>query len=148
MKNISDYLPRNYKLDNKIYILANELLKSLKNFANSCDSVSLYLEIEKEIKSKAKKIARNFLTRNMMALPPFTFPHSPSPPPNSEYFPTIQYNGISFLDGLRSIGVCTSFGYIRKIAETNGIIGYIGMPRENLQMLYLLKAGKLIKPKI
>ena len=148
MRNISDYFPRNYTLDNKIYILANELLKSLKNFADSCDGVSLYLEIEKEIKIKAKNIARNFLSQNMIRPPPLAFPHSPSPPPNSEYFPTIQYNGISFLDGLRSIGVCTSFGYIRKIAETNGIIGYIGMPRENIQMLYLLKAGKLIKPKI
>ena len=148
MRNISDYFPRNITLDNKIYILANELLKSLKNFADSCDGVSLYLEIEKELKIISKKIATNFLSQNMIRQPPLAFPHSPSPPPNSEYFPTIQYNGISFLDGLRSIGVCTSFGYIRKIAETNGIIGYIGMPRENIQMLCLLKAGKLIKPKI
>ena len=74
MKNISDYFPRNITLDNKIYILANELLKSLKNFADSCDGVSLYLEIEKEIKSKAKKIATNFLTQNMIRPPPLAFP--------------------------------------------------------------------------
>ena len=66
MKNISDYLPRNITLDNKIYILANELLKSLKNFADSCDGVSLYLEIEKELKIISKKIATNFLSQNII----------------------------------------------------------------------------------
>ena len=53
----------------------------------------------------------------MITPPPLAFPHSPSPPPNSEYFPAIQYKVFSFLDGLRSIGVCTSFAYIRKILK-------------------------------
>ena len=131
MKHISQFLSLNYKLNDPINILVKEVLKNLKNL---------------ELEIKAEEIAKNFLyeleRRQQLA-----FPHIPSPPPNSEYFPATQYQGVSIVDGLKSIGVCFSFEYRRKIAERNGIVGYIGRPSENIRMLYLLKAGKLIKPK-
>ena len=150
MKHISQFLPLNYKLNDPINILVKEVLKYLKNCVNSYDNISQYLEIEKELEIKAEEIAKNFLSQNLDELKrgqPLAFPHIPSPPPNSEYFPVTQYHGLSIIDGLKSIGVCISFEYRRKIAERNGIIGYIGRPSENIQMLCLLKAGKLIKPK-
>lgn len=57
-----------------------------------------------------------------------------------------NYKGSSLVDGLKSIGVNSSFAYRKKIAEANGIKGYMGTPAQNTRMLNLLKAGTLIQP--
>lgn len=64
-----------------------------------------------------------------------------------EYFPPCSnYNGVSIVDGLKSIGANSSYSYRGTIAIANGITGYKGTAAQNTQMLNLLKAGKLIKP--
>lgn len=67
-------------------------------------------------------------------------------PPQTQYFPKCNYNGVSIVDGLKSIKVNSSFSYRSKIAKANGIKAYIGLASQNSTMLTRLKAGKLIKP--
>lgn len=65
--------------------------------------------------------------------------------PKVKYYPRTTYKGGSLVDGLRSIGVDSSFGNRRKIANANNIKNYLGTPNQNTQMLNLLKEGKLIQ---
>lgn len=64
--------------------------------------------------------------------------------PKVEYYPTPNYNGVSIVDGLKSIGVDASFFNRKKIANKNGIKNYIGTANQNKQLLNLLKSGKLV----
>lgn len=59
-----------------------------------------------------------------------------------------KYNGVnvSIVDALKSLGIDSSIGYRTKIAEANKISDYKGQDTKNVQMLKLLKDGKLIKP--
>ena len=66
------------------------------------------------------------------------------PPP--EYFPKTPYDGISIVDGLKAINAQSSFEYRKKIAQVNNIQDYEGTPKQNLDMLKMLKDGNLIKP--
>lgn len=62
-----------------------------------------------------------------------------------EYYPIPKYNGNSIVDALKKIGVNSSIEYRKLIADKNNIIDYKGTPEQNIYMLNLLKAGKLIK---
>lgn len=68
--------------------------------------------------------------------------HSPA----NSYFPKCSSSYTSITDALKSIGVNTSFSYRSKIAEANSITKYSGTASQNIKMLSLLQAGKLIKP--
>jgi len=61
-------------------------------------------------------------------------------------FPACKYTGVSIAAALVSIGVNGSLANRRKIAKANGIKLYVGTTNQNIQMLNLLKTGKLIKP--
>lgn len=63
-----------------------------------------------------------------------------------KYFAKTSYKGISFVDGLKSIGASSTFTYRAKIAKANGMKLYIGTATQNTKLLNLLKQGKLIKP--
>lgn len=58
-----------------------------------------------------------------------------------------QYDGksSSLVDALKSIGVNSSFTNRSKIAKVNGIKLYLGTSKQNIQLLNLLKQGKLKK---
>ena len=62
------------------------------------------------------------------------------------YYPTPNYNGVSIVDALKSIGVDSSYNFRCTIAARNGIGGYHGAPNQNLHMLKLLKTGQLLRP--
>lgn len=64
------------------------------------------------------------------------------------YFPPCDPSVSSIVDALKSIGFDSSYDYREAIAELNGIINYSGTAEQNLQMLELLKQGKLIKSKV
>ena len=64
------------------------------------------------------------------------------------YFPPCDPSVSSIVDALKSIGFDSSYDYREIIAELNGIINYSGTAEQNLQMLELLKQGKLIKSKV
>lgn len=62
------------------------------------------------------------------------------------YYPKSSYKGTSLVDALDKINVNKSFANRLKIAKKNGIVLYVGLSSQNLKLLNLLKAGKLIKP--
>jgi len=63
---------------------------------------------------------------------------------SNEYYYS-SYRGNSFVDGLKSIGVDSSFENRTRIASANGINNYKGKSSENSKLLKLLKEGKLRK---
>ena len=67
-------------------------------------------------------------------------------PAQSKYFPKASYKGVSFVEGLISVGASYSFTYRKKIAKANGMDNYTGVAAQNTKLLGMLKSGKLIKP--
>ena len=66
---------------------------------------------------------------------------------DSPYFPKLDdQEEESIVDGLKSIGVESSYGYRAFIAKKNGIVNYKGSPEQNIKMLILLKRGRLLRP--
>jgi len=61
----------------------------------------------------------------------------------SDYYPKTTYKGFSIVDGLKSIGVDSSFESRTKIANKNGISKYTGSIFQNNKLLNLLKKGEL-----
>ena len=59
------------------------------------------------------------------------------------YYP--PFNNLSIVDGLKSIGVDSSFSNRKKIALKNGFTDYSGTPAENIKLLELAREGKLKK---
>ena len=56
-----------------------------------------------------------------------------------------DYKGLSFVDGLKSIGVDSSFVNRKRIAKANGISNYTGSALQNIKLLNMLKKGNLKK---
>ena len=56
-----------------------------------------------------------------------------------------DYKGFSFVDGLKSIGVDSSFANRKRIARANGIDNYKGTAFQNIKLLNMFKAGTLKK---
>lgn len=65
---------------------------------------------------------------------------------NAAYFPRYTGNTSSIVTALKAVGADSSYSYRAKIAAANGITGYSGTAQQNLQMVSLLKNGKLVKP--
>lgn len=64
----------------------------------------------------------------------------------SSYYPAYTGASSSIVNALKSVGETdTSFSHRKKIASVNGISGYVGLASQNLKMVKLLKAGKLIR---
>ena len=61
------------------------------------------------------------------------------------YYSKCKPNEVSLVNGLNSIGVDSSFGYRKKIANKNGIPVYIGTATQNKRLLDKLKSGRLLK---
>lgn len=61
-----------------------------------------------------------------------------------EYYKA-DYKGLSFVDGLKSIGVDSSFVNRKRIARANGIDNYKGTALQNIKLLDMLKKGTLKK---
>lgn len=63
-------------------------------------------------------------------------------------FPKCGSSFESIAKALESVGVDGSYAYRKKIAEANGISNYSGTADQNIKMLDLMKAGKLLKPAV
>lgn len=59
------------------------------------------------------------------------------------YYPRYTGTSGSIVAALNAVGVNSSFANRKAIAKENGITGYIGLAKQNIQMLALLKSGKL-----
>lgn len=66
-----------------------------------------------------------------------------SAPAASSYYPA--FSSSSIVDGLKSIGVDSSFSHRSKIAAANGIAGYSGTATQNNKLCSTAKQGKLKK---
>ena len=73
-----------------------------------------------------------------------SFPKVSSTLPN--YFPACGSGYTSIVSALQSVGAESSYAYRKEIAAVNNISNYSGTAAQNIQMLNLLKNGKLIKP--
>ena len=58
-----------------------------------------------------------------------------------------NYKGNSIVDGLKSVGVNSSYDNRKKIAKANGIKNYTGTAKQNTELLNKLKKGTLKKAK-
>lgn len=66
--------------------------------------------------------------------------------PSVAYFGVYKGKGTSIVSALAAVGEKdTSFAHRKKIAAANGINNYQGTIAQNLKMVQLIKAGKLIK---
>ncbi|MCI9586164.1 MAG: peptidoglycan DD-metalloendopeptidase family protein [Bacilli bacterium] len=63
----------------------------------------------------------------------------------SEFISNSDYKYGSIVDGLKSIGIDSSFNYRTLLAHENGIDDYHGTYNQNVYLLSLLKQGKLKK---
>ncbi len=74
-------------------------------------------------------------------------------PMGVQYFPIPNFNNgasnsFSIVDALKSVGYPYDKNYRIKIGQINNIPGPIFSPAYNMQMLNLMKQGKLIIPEI
>ncbi len=66
--------------------------------------------------------------------------------PKVTYYPKYTGKGTSIVSALATVGEKdTSMNHRKKIAAANGISDYIGSIKQNLALIDLIKAGKLIK---
>ena len=63
----------------------------------------------------------------------------------NEYYPACKSNEYSIVDGLKSIGVDSSYENRKKIAVANGVYNYVGSSSQNERLLVKLKSGRLKK---
>lgn len=73
-------------------------------------------------------------------------PTSTPAAPSVSYFKRYAGSSGSLVDALKAIGATSTFAYRKKIANANGVKGYVGNASQNTKLLELLKKGKLIKP--
>lgn len=66
--------------------------------------------------------------------------------PKVNYYARYFGSSTSIVTALNSLGIGSSFANRKKIAKANGISNYAGTAAQNIQLLNLLKQGKLIKP--
>lgn len=67
-------------------------------------------------------------------------------PSESRYFAACAKDETSIVDALKALGENSGFAYRKRIAEANGISGYMGTAKENIRLLSLLRQGQLIRP--
>jgi hypothetical protein len=66
--------------------------------------------------------------------------------PSVAYYGAYKGKGTSIVSALAAVGEKdTTYAHRKKIAAANGITGYQGTIAQNLKMVQLIKAGKLIK---
>ena len=70
-----------------------------------------------------------------------------TPKTNSKTIKKTNYKGNSIVDGLKSVGVNSSYDNRKKIAQANGIKNYTGTAKQNTELLNKLKKGTLKKAK-
>ena len=70
----------------------------------------------------------------------------PNSAPKVNYYGRYSGKTSSIVTALNSLGIGSSFDNRKKIAKANGISNYTGTAAQNINLLNLLKQGKLIKP--
>ena len=117
----------------------NNTVNTVKNtVTNTAKSV-------KKVESNTNKIKKAVSTAKPKATAKTT-PKTKSKTNNNTIKKT-NYKGDSIVDGLKSVGVNSSYDNRKKIAKANGIKNYTGTAKQNTELLNKLKKGTLKKAK-
>ena len=95
----------------------------------------------KKVESNTNKIKKAVSTAKPKATAKTT------PKSKSNTIKKANYKGSSIVDGLKSVGVNSSYDNRKKIAKANGIQNYTGTAKQNTELLNKLKKGTLKKAK-
>ena len=95
----------------------------------------------KKVESNTNKIKKAVSTAKPKATAKTT------PKTNTKNIKKTNYKGNSIVDGLKSVGVNSSYDNRKKIAQANGIKNYTGTAKQNTELLNKLKKGTLKKAK-
>ena len=113
----------------------NNTVNTVKNtVTNTAKSV-------KKVESNTNKIKKAVSTAKPKATAKTT------PKTSSKTIKKTNYKGNSIVDGLKSVGVNSSYDNRKKIAQANGIKNYTGTAKQNTELLNKLKKGTLKKAK-
>lgn len=136
---------RGTKYSKELYVLRNT--NSLALLVECCFVDSKVDKNAWNAKKCAKAIAEGILNKSISetANKPSASKPSTSKPKETGYYKKCSAKKLSLVDGLKEIGVNSSFGYRKKIAKANGITVYLGTAKQNVKLLTLLKNGKLKK---
>ena len=141
--NIQNYLTTTVtpKVDTvqKTVSTVNNTVNSVKNTVNST------AKSVKKVESNTNKIKKAVAP----AKPKATAKTSPktATKKNNKTIKKTSYKGDSIVDGLKSVGVNSSYDNRKKIAQANGIKNYTGTAKQNTELLNKLKKGTLKKAK-
>lgn len=137
--NVQNYLTTTVtpKVDTvqKTVSTVNNTVNTVKNTVNST------AKSVKKVESNTNKIKKAVSTAKPKATA------KTSPKTNSKTIKKTTYKGDSIVDGLKSVGVNSSYDNRKKIAEANGIKNYSGTAKQNTELLNKLKKGTLKKAK-
>ena len=140
--NVQNYLTTTVtpKVDTvqKTVSTVNNTVNSVKNtVTNTAKSV-------KKVESNTNKIKKAVSTTKPKATAKTT-PKTTRKKTNT--IKKTSYKGNSIVDGLKSVGVNSSYDNRKKIAQANGIKNYTGTAKQNTELLNKLKKGTLKKAK-
>ena len=140
--NVQNYLTTTVtpKVDTvqKTVSTVNNTVNTVKNtVTNTAKSV-------KKVESNTNKIKKSVSTAKPKATAKTT-PKTTKKKTNT--IKKTSYKGDSIVDGLKSVGVNSSYDNRKKIAQANGIKNYTGTAKQNTELLNKLKKGTLKKAK-
>lgn len=137
--NVQNYLTTTVtpKVDTvqKTVSTVNNTVNTVKNTVNNT------AKSVKKVESNTNKIKKAVSTAKPKATAKTT------PKTKSKTIKKTNYKGDSIVDGLKSVGVNSSYDNRKKIAQANGIKNYTGTAKQNTELLNKLKKGTLKKAK-
>ena len=140
--NVQNYLTTTVtpKVDTvqKTVSTVNNSVNSVKNTVNNT------AKSVKKVESNTNKIKKAISTTKPKATAKTT-PKTTTKKTNT--IKKTSYKGDSIVDGLKSVGVNSSYDNRKKIAQANGIKNYTGTAKQNTELLNKLKKGTLKKAK-
>ena len=140
--NVQNYLTTTVtpKVDTvqKTVSTVNNTVNSVKNTVNST------AKSVKKVESNTNKIKKAVAPAKPKATAKTT-PKTKAKTTNN--IKKTNYKGDSIVDGLKSVGVNSSYDNRKKIAQANGIKNYTGTAKQNTELLNKLKKGTLKKAK-
>lgn len=137
--NVQNYLTTTVtpKVDTvqKTVSTVNNTVNTVKNTVNST------AKSVKKVESNTNKIKKAVAPAKPKATAKTT------PKTKNKTIKKTNYKGNSIVDGLKSVGVNSSYDNRKKIAQANGIKNYTGTAKQNTELLNKLKKGTLKKAK-
>ena len=141
--NVQNYLTTTVtpKVDTvqKTVSTVNNTVNSVKNTVNST------AKSVKKVESNTNKIKKAVAPAKPKATAKTTPKNATKK--NKNTIKKTNYKGDSIVDGLKSVGVNSSYDNRKKIAQANGIKNYTGTAKQNTELLNKLKKGTLKKAK-